>query len=118
MLRTFSKVFGLGGARVGWGYMPAAVADALNRVRGVFNVNLSAQAAAVAARLHRFGARKLLLQQPLGAGRVGRDDGGQLAVLLVTQGQAGEQQGVAGASGAGQGVALAGSEPGEVHEKR
>lgn len=49
MLRTFSKVFGLGGARVGWGYMPAAIADALNRVRGVFNVNLSAQAAAVAA---------------------------------------------------------------------
>ena len=49
MLRTFSKVFGLGGMRVGWGYMPAAVADALNRVRGVFNVNLAAQAAAVAA---------------------------------------------------------------------
>ncbi|MCC6717915.1 MAG: histidinol-phosphate transaminase [Acetobacteraceae bacterium] len=49
MLRTFSKVFGLGGMRVGWGYMPPAVADALNRVRGVFNVNLAAQAAAVAA---------------------------------------------------------------------
>lgn len=49
MLRTFSKVFGLGGMRVGWGYMPASVADALNRVRGVFNVNLAAQAAAVAA---------------------------------------------------------------------
>ena len=49
MLRTFSKVFGLGGMRVGWGYAPAAVIDALNRVRGVFNVNLAAQAAAVAA---------------------------------------------------------------------
>ncbi|MBU6500114.1 MAG: aminotransferase class I/II-fold pyridoxal phosphate-dependent enzyme, partial [Rhodospirillales bacterium] len=49
MLRTFSKVFGLGGARVGWAYAPAGVVDALNRVRGVFNVNLSAQAAAVAA---------------------------------------------------------------------
>ena len=49
MLRTFSKVYGLGGMRVGWGYMPAGVADALNRVRGVFNVNLAAQAAAVAA---------------------------------------------------------------------
>ncbi len=49
MLRTFSKVYGLGGMRVGWGYMPPAVADALNRVRGVFNVNLAAQAAAVAA---------------------------------------------------------------------
>lgn len=49
MLRTFSKVFGLGGLRVGWGYAPEGVIDAINRVRGVFNVNLAAQAAAVAA---------------------------------------------------------------------
>ncbi len=49
MLRTFSKIFGLGGARVGWCYAPAAVVDALNRVRGAFNVSLPAQAAAMAA---------------------------------------------------------------------
>ena len=49
MLRTFSKVFGLGGMRVGWAYGPAAVIDAINRVRGVFNVNIAAQAAALAA---------------------------------------------------------------------
>jgi histidinol-phosphate aminotransferase len=49
MLRTFSKIFGLGGMRVGWGYGPAAVIDAINRVRGVFNVNMIAQAAALAA---------------------------------------------------------------------
>ncbi len=49
MLRTFSKIFGLGGMRVGWAYAPAGVVDALNRVRGVFNVNIAAQAAAVAA---------------------------------------------------------------------
>ena len=49
MLRTFSKVYGLGGMRVGWCYGPPAIIDALNRVRGVFNVNLAAQAAAVAA---------------------------------------------------------------------
>ena len=49
MLRTFSKVFGLGGMRVGWCYGPPAIIDAINRVRGVFNVNLAAQAAAVAA---------------------------------------------------------------------
>src|SRR5580692_6952832 len=49
MLRTFSKIFGLGGMRIGWAYGPPAVVDALNRVRGVFNVNLAAQAAAVAA---------------------------------------------------------------------
>ena len=34
MLRTFSKIFGLGGMRVGWCYAPAAVVDVLNRVRG------------------------------------------------------------------------------------
>jgi histidinol-phosphate aminotransferase len=49
MLRTFSKIYGLGGMRVGWAYAPAGVIDALNRVRGVFNVNLAAQAAALAA---------------------------------------------------------------------
>lgn len=49
MLRTFSKIFGLGGMRVGWAYAPAEVADALNRVRGAFNVSLAAQAAAEAA---------------------------------------------------------------------
>ena len=49
MLRTFSKVFGLGGMRVGWAYGPPAVIDVINRVRGVFNVNIAAQAAAVAA---------------------------------------------------------------------
>ena len=49
MLRTFSKMFGMGGMRVGWLYGPPAVVDVLNRVRGVFNVNIAAQAAAVAA---------------------------------------------------------------------
>jgi histidinol-phosphate aminotransferase len=49
MTRTFSKVHGLGGARVGWAYCPAHVADALNRVRGPFNVNAAAIEAGVAA---------------------------------------------------------------------
>lgn len=49
MIRTFSKMFALSGLRLGWAYCPAAVADVLNRVRGPFNVNSAAQAAAVAA---------------------------------------------------------------------
>jgi histidinol-phosphate aminotransferase len=49
MTRTFSKVYGLAGLRVGWAYVPAAVAEALNRVRAPFNVNIAAQRAAVAA---------------------------------------------------------------------
>ncbi len=49
MLRTFSKIYGLSALRVGWCYAAPAIADALNRVRGPFNVNAAAQAAAVAA---------------------------------------------------------------------
>jgi len=49
MTRTFSKIFGLGGARVGWGYGPDHVIDALNRVRGPFNVSAAGLAAAEAA---------------------------------------------------------------------
>ncbi len=49
MTRTFSKVFGMGGLRLGWCYAPAAVADVLNRLRGPFNVNAAAMAAGVAA---------------------------------------------------------------------
>jgi histidinol-phosphate aminotransferase len=49
MLRTFSKIYALGGLRLGWAYCSTAVADVLNRVRGPFNVNAAAQAAGVAA---------------------------------------------------------------------
>ena len=49
MTRTFSKIFGLGGARLGWCYAPAAIVDVLNRVRGPFNVSVPAQAAGIAA---------------------------------------------------------------------
>ncbi len=49
MTRTFSKIFGLSGLRLGWCYAPPAVVDVLNRVRGPFNVSGPAQAAALAA---------------------------------------------------------------------
>ena len=49
MTRTFSKVHGLGGARIGWIYAPAATIDALERVRDPFNVNAMAIEAGVAA---------------------------------------------------------------------
>lgn len=53
MTRTFSKIYGLGGLRVGWGYGPVAVIDALNRIRGPFNMSLVALAGAEAAMLDR-----------------------------------------------------------------
>lgn len=49
MTRTFSKIFGLGGLRIGWGYGPASVIEVLNRLRGPFNVSAPALAAAKAA---------------------------------------------------------------------
>ena len=39
MTRTFSKIYGLGGLRVGWGYGPQSIIDVLNRVRGPFNLS-------------------------------------------------------------------------------
>src|SRR5436305_7507571 len=49
MLRTFSKIYALGGLRLGWAYCPLAIADLLNRVRSPFNVSAAAQAAGIAA---------------------------------------------------------------------
>lgn len=49
MTRTFSKLYGLGGLRIGWGYGPAAVIDVLNRIRGPFNVSQTQLDAAEAA---------------------------------------------------------------------
>ncbi len=49
MTRTFSKAYGLAALRLGWAYCPAHVADALNRIRGPFNVNGPAIAAGIAA---------------------------------------------------------------------
>ncbi len=55
MTRTFSKVYGLAALRVGWMYAPAEIIDALNRIRGPFNMNapaISAGAAAVRDQAH------------------------------------------------------------------
>lgn len=48
-VRTFSKVYGLAGLRVGYAVMPAELAGYIHRVRAPFNVNSVAQAAATAA---------------------------------------------------------------------
>ncbi len=49
MTRTFSKIYGLSGMRLGWAYCPKPVIDVLHRVRGPFNVNSMAQTAGIAA---------------------------------------------------------------------
>ena len=77
VLRTFSKVYGLAALRVGYALASPDVADALDRVRPVFNVNQPAQEAALASlhereavelRVHHArGARELLYETLLGA---------------------------------------------------
>lgn len=49
MTRTFSKIYGLASLRLGWGFGPAHVIDALNRIRGPFNVSGAAIAAGIEA---------------------------------------------------------------------
>lgn len=49
MTRTFSKAYGLGGLRVGWGYGPIALVEVLNRVRQPFNLSPTQLATAEAA---------------------------------------------------------------------
>ncbi|MDE0058102.1 MAG: histidinol-phosphate transaminase [Defluviicoccus sp.] len=49
MTRTFSKIYGLGGVRLGWAYCPESVASVLHRIRSPFNINAPAQAAGIAA---------------------------------------------------------------------
>lgn len=49
MTRTFSKAYGLGGLRIGWGYAQAAMIEVLNRIRQPFNLSLTQLATAEAA---------------------------------------------------------------------
>lgn len=48
-IRTFSKIYGMAGLRVGYGLMPADVAVACNKVKGAFDVSQLAQVAAIAS---------------------------------------------------------------------
>jgi histidinol-phosphate aminotransferase len=76
--RTFSKIYGLGGLRLGWGYGPKAIIQTLERLRSPFNVSGPAQAAGVAAvrdrahiekaKAHNSKWMKILVQRLRGLG--------------------------------------------------
>ena len=78
MTRTFSKIYGLGGLRLGWGYFPVEIADVINRIRGPFNISASAMVAGIAAigdqafvaenRAHNVRERNRLVQRIGGLG--------------------------------------------------
>lgn len=61
--RTFSKIHGLGGLRIGFGYAPLAVAEAVDRIRLPFNVSvpgLEAATAALGDEAHQKASRDLV----------------------------------------------------------
>ncbi|KAK0341805.1 hypothetical protein LTR94_024903, partial [Friedmanniomyces endolithicus] len=61
--RTFSKIHGLGGLRIGFGYAPLAIAEAIDRIRLPFNVSvpgLEAATAALADEAHQQVSRDLV----------------------------------------------------------
>ena len=61
--RTFSKIHGLGGLRIGFGYAPLAVAEAVDRIRLPFNVSvpgLDAATAALSDEAHQKASRDLV----------------------------------------------------------
>jgi histidinol-phosphate aminotransferase len=49
MTRTFSKLYGLAGLRIGWMHASAAVCDVIGRIRGPFNTTLMQQLVGIAA---------------------------------------------------------------------
>ena len=49
MTRTFSKIYGLAGLRIGWGYASKEIIDVLNKIKPPFNINSAALFAASAA---------------------------------------------------------------------
>ena len=78
MTRTFSKIYGLAGLRIGWAFCPPLVLDAVQRIRTPFNANGAAMAAATAAvndqayveriRVHTEQWQKTIHQQLTGLG--------------------------------------------------
>lgn len=75
VLRTFSKIYGLAGLRIGYGLTTAEIAGYLNRVRPPFNTNSLAQRAALAALEdeEHVTRSRTLNQQEMAAVRVGLD---------------------------------------------
>lgn len=79
MTRTFSKLYGLGGLRIGWGYAQREIIDVLNRIRGPFNLSELQMAAAEAAVRDRDHAERCMAENA----RMRSWLAGQLAALGI-----------------------------------
>jgi len=73
VLRTFSKIFGLAGLRVGYGVAHPEMVNLLNNVRQPFNINLLAQAAVLAAMDDHEYVRRTLEVNAQGIGYLERE---------------------------------------------
>lgn len=69
-LRTFSKSHGLAGIRIGYGFAPLDIAEAIDRVRGPFHVNSLAQVAAIAALEDQEHLRRTISHSRAGVERI------------------------------------------------
>ena len=83
MTRTFSKIYGLAALRLGWLYGPAHVVDALNRIRGPFNVNAPAIAAGVAAIEDARACRSARAQHNDEMARLAQEEIGKLGLKVT-----------------------------------
>jgi histidinol-phosphate aminotransferase len=83
VLRTFSKVYGLAGMRIGYGVGPAPLLDELNKVRMPFNTSGVAQAAAIAALTDRLHVRRSLAANRAGLKQIARGIASLPGVRLI-----------------------------------
>ena len=58
VLRTFSKIYGLAGLRIGWGYGPKKIIEAMNTIKPPFNVSTVAQTAAILSLKDKYFIKK------------------------------------------------------------
>lgn len=82
MTRTFSKMYGLAGLRIGWAYGPAAIIEILNRLRTPFNTGIAALAAAEAAVRDFDHVQRVLVHNDRWQARI-REELGALGVFVV-----------------------------------
>ena len=70
IIRTFSKIYGLASLRVGWGYAPKKIIDAMNIIKPPFNVNQLAQIAATEALKDRNFINKSIIHNTVSANKI------------------------------------------------
>ena len=69
-IRTFSKIYGLASLRIGWGYAPLKIINAMNIIKPPFNVNQLAQIAATEALKDKKFINKSIVHNIISANKI------------------------------------------------